>query len=136
MITLKEARDYYFQRSTKVSDIVRQLAFAGIAIIWLFKSEVRGVPRVPDELLTAGFLIIVGLALDLFQYVSAAILWGTFARYKERKGVAAGDSFVAPAWINWPALTCFCLKIVFILGAYVVIGRFLYQILQRSTPAP
>lgn len=136
MLTLKEARDIYDRRTTKASDIVRQLAFAGIAIIWLFKSDVGGVPLIPPELMSAGFLIVIGLFLDLMQYVMAAFLWGAYARRKERQGIQPDVKFAAPRTINWPALTCFWLKISMILWAYVKIAQYLYQIISNSYSLP
>jgi len=39
-MNLQDYRDDFYTYSGKASDISRQLAFAGIAIIWIFKKEV------------------------------------------------------------------------------------------------
>lgn len=82
---LKDARDNYYFYTGKASELVRQLGLAGIAVIWLFKKEVAGVPKIPEELLLPLVLIVLGLALDLLQYVSASIIWGVFQRWKEKR---------------------------------------------------
>ena len=74
---LKDARDYYAFASGKTSDLVRQLAFAGIAVIWIFKSDSPGgVIKLPGELLWPLGLIVIGLVADFLQYVAATICWG------------------------------------------------------------
>ena len=39
-----EIRDHYTAQTMKASDVARNLAFAGIAIIWAFKVNLNGVP--------------------------------------------------------------------------------------------
>jgi hypothetical protein len=51
-------KDFY-ELSGKASDISRQLAFAAIAVIWLFKTDTRtGQITIPPELIRAGILIV------------------------------------------------------------------------------
>ncbi len=118
---LKDARENYYFHSGKTSDLVRQLALAGIAVVWLFKYEVLGVPKIPAQLLTPLVLIVFGLGLDLLQYASATFIWGTFQRKKERAGVAEDVEFTAPPQLNWPALTFFWLKVASIAAAYYLL---------------
>jgi hypothetical protein len=40
---LQKARDTYYEYSGKLSDITRQLSFAGIAIVWIFRAGDKGV---------------------------------------------------------------------------------------------
>ncbi len=46
---LSDYRETYYEFSGKLSDVSRQLSFAGIALIWLFKLDSTPVPKVPDE---------------------------------------------------------------------------------------
>jgi hypothetical protein len=131
MTTLAEARESYYTLSGKASDVVRQLGFAGIATIWVFKSEWRGVVAVPGALLVPGLLIVAGLFLDLLQYLIATVLWGAYTRRQERGGMKPGELITAPAAINWPANACFYLKIALILAAYVGIGLYLRGLVAR-----
>lgn len=122
-MNLKDAREFYYLNSGKTSDLVRQLGFAGIAVIWIFKSEVQGVPKIPQTLLFPLSLIVVGLALDLLQYAVATSIWGIFHRSKEKSGISEDASFVAPRQFNWPALVFFVLKVISIAVAYVLLLR-------------
>ncbi len=136
MSTLAQARQDYYELSGKASDAARQLAFAGIAVIWVFKSETNGVVSVPDELLLPGLLIVAALFVDLLQYVAAAALWGAFARAKERGGTKPDDVVTAPAIINWPALACYGLKIALVLWAYLCLGLYLRGLVARWYDLP
>lgn len=122
---LKDAREHYYFHSGKTSDIVRQLALAGIAVVWLFKYNVLGVPKVPAQLWVPLVLIVIGLALDLLQYAVATAIWGVFQRRKERAGVAEDVEFKAPGQLNWPAITFFWLKVVSIATAYYLLLQYL-----------
>lgn len=121
---LKDARDFYYFHTGKTSELVRQLGLAGIAVIWLFKKDVAGVPRIPEELLLPLVLIVLGLALDLLQYATAAVIWGVYQRWKERR-VGEDEEFEAPRQLNWPAIFFFVLKAPAIVTAYVLLLSFL-----------
>ncbi len=115
---LKDAREYYYFHTGKVSDIVRQLALGAIAIVWLFRSGEGASVAIPSALLLPLKLVIAGLALDLLQYAFGAALWGNFQWRREKSGTSEKEDFKAPNWINWPALVCFWLKVVAITYAY------------------
>lgn len=121
---LKDARENYYFHTGKTSELVRQLGLAGIAVIWLFKKDVAGVPKIPEQLLLPLVLIVLGLALDLLQYVFAAVIWGVYQRQKEKQ-VAEDDEFEAPRYLNWPAIGFFALKSSAIVAAYVLLLSFL-----------
>jgi len=87
-MNLQDYRDDFYTYSGKASDISRQLAFAGIAIIWIFKKEVPATGlTVPRELILPGILIVLALGVDLLQYCLATVIWWLFYRKKEREGV-------------------------------------------------
>ncbi len=71
MMTLKEAREAYYEHSGKASDVLRQLGVAGIGVIWVFKAEVHGAMVIPRPLLLPALLLVGGLFLDLLQHVLA-----------------------------------------------------------------
>ena len=65
-MNLQDYRDDFYTYSGKASDISRQLAFAGIAIIWIFKKKVPATGlTVPSELILPGILIVLALGVDL-----------------------------------------------------------------------
>ncbi len=126
---LKDAREYYYFYSGKTSDLVRQLGLAGIAVIWIFKNDAQGVPKIPQPLLPPLILIVTGLALDLLQYAVATSIWGIFHRCKEVSGVADETDFLAPKQFNWPTIVFFFLKATSIIVAYVYLLRHLASII-------
>lgn len=122
---LKDARDNYYFFSGKTSDLTRQLGLGGIAIIWIFKYDIQGTPKVPEALLLPLALIAIGLVLDFLQYAVSTAIWGIFQRRKELLPVNESDEFLAPKQFNWPGITFFVLKVVAIAGAYTMLLRYL-----------
>lgn len=122
---LKDARDNYYFYSSKTSDLVRQLGLAGIAVIWIFKYEVQGVPKIPEALFLPLILIVLGLAFDLLQYAVATSIWGIFHRRKEVSGIAEDAEFLAPKQFNWSGIVFFVLKVFSIIAAYGYLLRHL-----------
>ena len=119
---IRAAYDYY---SATVSTVARQLGFAGIAIIWIFKTDQGGAYTVPPELVWPGLLLVGGLAADFLHYVAGVIMWGSYGRYMELKGVDNDQEFFAPSWMNWPGNTFFVSKLVLIALAYALLVIFL-----------
>ena len=59
--------------SEKVGEVVRQLAFAGIALVWLFRREEGVVSALPILLVTAAIAISITLLADLSRILTLAI---------------------------------------------------------------
>jgi hypothetical protein len=125
-MNLKDARDNYYFYSGKTSDIIRQLALAGIALIWLYKVDQGGQEKIPVELHDPVILIVLTLTLDLLQYAIATAIWGVYQRRKENSGTTAGIDFVAPPSINYPTIFLFWSKVVCVLSAYVILLQHIY----------
>lgn len=123
---LKDALENYYVFTGKASDVLRQLSFAGIAIIWMFKLQAGGQTKIPEALILPASLFTGALAFDLLHYVLASAMWGGFIRYLEqRKKVFRNKQFKAPRWINWPGNMFFVLKAICASAAYVLLLRFL-----------
>lgn len=58
------------------STIGRQLAYAGIAIVWLFHIEVDGTIHLPGRLAFALFWIVCFLLFDFLHGVASLLVWG------------------------------------------------------------
>lgn len=115
-----ENRDYF---TGKASELARQLAFSGIAVIWIFKNT-GTTALVPDDLIWPLFLLVVTLFLDLLQYILASVMWTRFTRAQEAKHNAKEeDSGIddSPKSINLPHSICFWLKFVTVAIAYVLL---------------
>jgi hypothetical protein len=82
----------------------RQLGFAGIALLWLFKVNKGGFYQLPHDLYWPAILLITGLGFDLIQYVLTSIMWGLFFRFEEkkRKSVDEDPDIEAPKYFPWP----------------------------------
>lgn len=128
---LVNARDGYESFSSKASDIVRQISLAGVGLIWIFKSGTGTALSLNPGLLKAAFFIFLALLLDFMQYIVGATIWFLYYRYKEKKGTAETDEFLAPEQLNWPIWGLFYIKCVMMLIAYACyIIPFLFSTLR------
>jgi hypothetical protein len=119
-VTLEDVRDAYEALSAKASEIVRQLALAGIGIAWLFRSTIGGTDSLDPKLISASFFIVIALGLDLLQYLASSTIWLVYFRCKERHGAKLDTEFEAPTWFNWPSFFFFYLKSLALLIAYAL----------------
>lgn len=111
--------------SKQVSDIVRQMALAGIAVAWMFKATNVDAPTQIERGLALPVLAcMAALTLDFLQYLYGAIAWRAFNRYYERRGKTPTD---APVGIVRPITFFWSAKVVAILVAYWWILRFFTQ---------
>jgi hypothetical protein len=124
---LQDYREDFYTYSGKASDVNRQLAFAAIAIIWIFKKDVAGQLTVPQQLLVPGMLIVAALALDLLHYISAAITWYLFYRYKEKVNTPEDREIDHSIWLVVPLNLMFGGKIILVMLTYVLIFKFLLK---------
>ena len=126
----------------KTGAIIRQLAFAGIAIVWLFKSGDSTSTLVPQDLAMPLLLLALTLALDLFENANGALIWSIkpsriieaskkkpwwFALMFSLDQVPGG----APNLVSWPVRFVFWLKLVVLLVAY---AQLLTEIAPRAGP--
>lgn len=125
---LEDARNHYYEHCGKLSDVNRQLSFAGIAVVWLFADNDDISPYQLDEKFWEPLLcFVLALAFDLLQYLVLTLFWGYFHRYKEIKGIKESANFRAPFWINWPGIACLLLKIFFGVAGYAFLLIRIYQ---------
>jgi len=122
---LKEYKKDYQEFSGKLSDNARKLAFAGIAIVWIFKQEKEGIFILPQLLKLAMLMFVFTLSFDLFQYVYQTLTWGIFHSYHEIKLNDEDSELTAPRCFNWPALFFFWTKVIFLVIGYVFTIKFL-----------
>lgn len=117
---IKQARGHVDTFSGKASELSRQLAFAGIAVIWIFKNSAsRGI--IPDDFVFPMFFFVLALAFDLLQYILGSVEWGIFTKIQEAKYKCKNEDQEvdsSPVWINYPHNLCFILKIAMIAIGY------------------
>ena len=123
---LKDCRETFYEFSGKLSDNARKLAFAGIAIVWIFKQEKNGSYAVPEALKTAMLMFVVSLSLDLLQYIYQTIIWGSFHTYKENELKHNEEAdFLAPCLFKNIANVIFWSKVMVLVAGYVFVLKFL-----------
>ena len=130
MKPLNEYRKDYYQLSGAASSSARQLSFAGIAVVWVFR--VTGPDGngqfVPPELYWPTIWFVVSLAADLLQYAVAAAIWSAWSRLREKEYADSEDKnpeLMAPAWFNWLGLGFYYGKLGAVLTGYYLLGDFL-----------
>ncbi|HPL68020.1 MAG TPA: hypothetical protein PLG94_15920 [Smithellaceae bacterium] len=121
--------DYYFF-SGRTSELVRQFAFAGIALVWIFKTGPADFYKIPEKMIYAAGFMAACLMADLLHYVWSTFIWGNFHWRTERKLLReqASDKdpdIGAPRWFNRPALFFFCSKIILLAVGYTFIGIYI-----------
>jgi len=123
---LEEYKKDSYEFSKATSDLVRQFAFAGIAIIWIFKLDKPEKHLIPQELFRPLLFLVVTLAFDLLQYLFPTIIWSIFFRYHEKKNNGHVEKDVkASTWLSFPGWACFIIKILTLVIAYVFIIKYL-----------
>jgi len=111
---LKDAREHYYTHSGNLSSVNRQLAFAGIAIIWIFTEKSTLPVNVPELLLMPLLFFIISLCCDLLHYISLAWSWGIYHSYKEYiQKISEEKDFKAPRVINIFGVSFWILKVIF-----------------------
>ncbi|MCD9085813.1 hypothetical protein [Stenotrophomonas sp. SY1] len=134
---LSEAKENYYCHSAAASAGARQLAFAGIAAVWVF-NQPQNQPRIalPSILTWAMILLCFSLACDLLQYAIASAIWGYFHRIKEEelaaKSITADANVAARHWFNWPGIIFYWSKLALIIAAYACIAVFLFSHLSAN----
>ena len=129
---LREIRNDYERYSTKVSDINRQLIFAGIAIVWLFRvTNNDGNTVFPMELYPTLFYFILSFGADILQYTIQSILWFGFYWNKKCKNNKSEKKDVEdiivkePEWPNLIPWGFWLAKVVCTVIAYYKLGVYL-----------
>ena len=79
----------------KAGTICRQLAFAGIAVVWLFKLGNDAAAAIPTDLVVPLALLVVSLALDLFENAVGVLIWGI------RPSRILRAATERPWWFRW-----------------------------------
>ena len=108
----------------KASDVLRQFAFAGIAVIWLLRIDKAAQP-IPEVLKPLLALFGLALALDLLQYVVSSAIWTVYYRRKLREKLAEGTEFEEPSWMPAPGYLLFIGKMIAALIGWVYLVCYL-----------
>lgn len=105
--------------STKLSEICRQLCFAGIAVVWIFKvgGDSGGITYDGKLIYPLGAFILA-LLLDLLQYLYGDYAWTKLGNSMDENNQAEKD---VDSKINCPTTLLFYLKVMFVVLGYLFI---------------
>ena len=130
---LSAARDCYYSHTGNASAAARQIAFAGIAVVWVFNQpQSNKLIYLPDELITVLLLLCITLAFDLLQYTFSSAVWGIYSRFKEKQlkhRFHDDPDIEPPSELNLPGIVMFWLKLAMLVGAYWNLARYLVSII-------
>lgn len=113
---VSKVREHYATQTAKLSDVARSLALAGLAVVWIFRSEAGQIP--PLLFIPAG-VFVLALAADLTQYMIAAWNWQTQANLVQKSDET--DEHKVPASANkWPE-RLHVIKAPLVLFGYVIL---------------
>ncbi len=134
-MTIEEARKAYYDASASVSSICRQLCFAGIAVVWIFRNPAAPTKdKLDADLLWPIGCLVVSMIFDLGQYTAKTLIWGIYARSREHEQNVhpgtAKDKMV-PVWYNAAPLVFFWGKVGACFAGYVFIFALIYNRLIR-----
>lgn len=131
---LSQYKEDYYLFTGKLSDINRQAAFAGIALIWIFKEKDSEGFIVCSDLVWPAIFLIASLGTDMLQYIYQSIAWSVFYRKHEkennkkeiedRKKIEEIDVDASPR-LNYLTWALFGVKIILVIIAYTLIILFL-----------
>ena len=79
-LTLAKCREYETTDARLASEIARNLSYAGLALIWIYRNNRN---QIPIELIPACVCFILFFLFDLTQYVYKAEFWARFYQEKE-----------------------------------------------------
>lgn len=85
MNKLSDYKATYEEASGKVSDLTRQMALAGIAIVWIFRQPDVQANIICKELIPPLLFFITSLTFDILQYIYKTVAWAIFFRTKENQ---------------------------------------------------
>jgi hypothetical protein len=128
---LKEWLSDFNDATSKISELLRNFAFAAIGIIWIFKSADLTKNIIPTDLIIPLKFVVIGLSLDMFHYIWKAINIYIFYRiyeYRYDKGIFTDKDISDvkfPIYIEIFSWVFFISKIIFIVLAYGNIYNFL-----------
>ena len=125
---LSEIREAYEELSGSLSKFNRQLAFAGIGIVWLFRvTDSTGNSTLNPKMLTPILCFVISFAFDLLQYLYLSIAWYIYYWCQRDKGTKEDIEVNEPEYMNIPAWIMWFLKVVALIIAYCSLGVYLYS---------
>ena len=122
-MTNAEAWASYVSYTKDLSDLMRKLGFGAAAVCWFFKSPQA---TFPDAVMAALMLVVLFFAMDMLQYLVAAVALRRWLRREEEKrwkdtGTIGGE-YLKPASLDRIPYGFFMAKGATLLCAFFALG--------------
>lgn len=108
-----QIREEYYIHTAKASDVMRQLTYAGLGVIWIFKAG-SALPIVPRSMVPAALSFVLALVSDLLQYLVLAESWRRVAVQADKAVDAEEDEYGVPAATNVWGVRLYRSKAIFL----------------------
>lgn len=126
---LEGIRDQYYFYTSKASDLTRQLAFAGLAVVWIFRVEQSS--HATRLMASPTIFLIIALLFDFLQYFYGAtfyhLVYESRERKKRRENLGNDHNFKIDLAMIRPMDCLFYLKAVAVTAAYVILFAQLFK---------
>ena len=107
---------------------MRQINFAGIAIVWIFVGKETETVPVPQHLYNACTFLVISIILDVLQYLVGTFSWHMCYLFKHKKNVADKDTDIHESeWVNVIPWLCIYAKTIVTAIGYGYILSFLMK---------
>lgn len=128
---VKEFLSAYDESSGQVSDLSRNLAFAGIAVVWVLRvgTDSGGI-AISEDLILPLYCFVAALIVDFAQYIYKTLLWGGMNWYFWNKHQDMEYSVEVSGWVNAPTHILFWGKITLVGFGFIVLLCYLNQYLS------
>lgn len=133
---LKEIKEDFYAFSSKTSDITRQLALAGIAIIWIFRITENDTIKLLPQTVQILKLLVLCLLFDFCHAFIPSFTYGFMTSIFKRNGKVDDDVVEYNQLWTIPEWAFFVIKIIFLVWAYIILWIFLNSnLIQRTHDA-
>jgi hypothetical protein len=126
---MKDVQDDFYEFSSKASALTRQLALAGVAVVWIFKTTtITNHIKLEIELIEILKQLIICLLFDFAHALIPSLVYGimnfnhrVFKKKKDDDEINYSMIWTIPEWI------LFTVKVIFLLIAYFGLWNYLQQ---------
>lgn len=123
---LKDLKGEFYYFTGELTKIIRNMAFSGIAIVWILKSADENVIYIDKMLIIVILSFISVLIFDFLQYLYQAIFWSIYYRYQEKKDFNLEREVTFSTYCNLPSWIFFTLKIISLVVGFGYLFIYLY----------
>ena len=140
MSDLDDAKSARNDCTKALGDVVRQLAFAGIAIVWILRSEpLKTGLTFTSEFFWPLLFFSLSLSFDLLQYIWSSALWDTVVMIWSRRKSPKSENDPIPKWVeylNAPTRIFLWAKAMSLVMGYILLISILIYRINHSDTSP